>query len=95
MMHDDDTDQDIGDDESEGQSDDTREITLSSDIEKDNLDHQHQFRLLGQVYRDKSSRTTRVPFPIKGSRANTVIARPFLPNPWKPPGSMALPLLKG
>jgi hypothetical protein len=81
MMHDDDTDQDIGDDKSEGQSDDTREITLSSDIEEDNVDHQHQCLLLGQAYRDKSSRTTRVPFPMKGSRANTVNACPFLPNP--------------
>jgi hypothetical protein len=94
MMQDDDTDQDIGDDESEGESEDTGETTLSSDIEEDDLDHQQQVLLLGQARRDKSSRTTRVPLPKKRSRADTVIARPLLPNPRKPPGSMAPPLLK-
>jgi hypothetical protein len=94
MMQDDDTDQDIGDDESEGESEDTWETTLSSDIEEDDLDHQQQVLLLGQARRDKSLRTTRVPLPKKRSRADTVIARPLLPNPRKPPGSMAPPLLK-
>ena len=94
MMQDDDTDQDIGDDESEGESEDTGETTLSSDITEDNLDHQQQALLLGQARWDKSSRTTRVPLPKKRSRADTVIARSLLPNPRKPPGSMAPPLLK-
>jgi hypothetical protein len=35
MMQDDNTNQDIGDDESEDESQDTRETTLSSDIEED------------------------------------------------------------
>jgi hypothetical protein len=94
MMQDDDTEQDIGDDESEGESEDTGETTLSSDIEEDDLDHQQQVLLLGQARRDKSSRTTRVPLPKKRSRADTVIACPLLPNPRKPPGSMAPLLLK-
>jgi hypothetical protein len=63
MMQDDDTYQDIGDDECEGESEDTGEITLSSDIEEDDLDHQQQVLLKGQAHRDKSSRTTRVPLP--------------------------------
>jgi len=94
MMEDDDTDQDIGDDESEGKSEDTGETTLSSDIKEGNLDHQQQVLLLGQARRDKSSRTRRVPLPKKRSRADTVIARTLLSNPRKPPGSMAPPLLK-
>jgi len=94
MMQDDDTNQDIGDDESEGECEETRETTSSSDIEEDDLDHQQQVLLLGQASRDKSSRTTRVPLPKKWSRADTVIARPLLPNPRKPPVSMAPTLLK-
>jgi len=49
-----DTDQDIGDGESEGESEDAGESTLSSDIEEDNLDHQHEVLLLGQARRAKS-----------------------------------------
>jgi len=94
MMQDDDTDQDISDDESEGESEDTGETTLSSAIEEDALDHQQQVLLLGQARPDKSSRTARVPLPKKQRRADTVIARPLLPNPRKPPGSMAPPLLE-
>ena len=89
-----DTDQDIGDGKSEGESEDTGESTLSSDIEEDDLDHQQEVELLGQARRDKSLRTTRVRLPKKRSRADTVIARPLLPNSRKPPGSMAPPLLK-
>jgi hypothetical protein len=71
----------IGDDGSEGESEDTGETTLSSDIKEDDLDHQQQALVLGQARRDKSSRTTRVPLPKKRSRADTVIASPLLPNP--------------
>ena len=94
MMQDDDTDQDIGDDESEGESEDTGESTLSSDIEEDDLDHQQEVLHLGQARRDKSLRTTRVPLPKKRSRADTVIARPPLPNSRNLPAAMAPPLLK-
>jgi len=90
----DDTDQDIGDGKSEGKSEDTEESTLSSDIEEDDLDHQQEVLLLSQARRDKSLRTTRVPLPKKRSCADTVIARPLLPNSRKPPGSIAPPLLK-
>jgi len=94
MIQDEYTDQDMGDDESEGEREDTGETTLSSDIEEDELNHQQQVLLLGQTHQDKSSHTTRVPLPTKRSRADTVIACPLLPNPRKPPGSMAPPLLK-
>ena len=94
MKQGDDTDQDLGDGDSEGESEDTGESRLSSDIEEDNLDHQQEVLLLGQARRDKSLRTRRVPLPKKRSRADTVIARPLLPNSRKPPGSMPPPLLK-
>jgi len=94
MMQDDHTDHDIGDHESEGQSEDTRETTLSSDMEQEDLDHQQQVLHLGQAHRHKSSRTARVPLPMKRSHADTVIVHPLLPNPRKPPWSMAPPLLK-
>jgi len=90
----DDSIQDIGDVESEGESEDTGESTLSSDIEEDDLDHLQEVLLLGQARRNKCLRTTRVPLQKKGSRADTVIPRPLLPNSRKPPGSMAPPLLK-
>jgi len=94
MKQGDDTDQDIGDGESEGESADTGESTLSSNIEEDDLCHQQEVLLLGQAHWDKSLRTTRVPLPKKRSHADTVIARPLLPNSRKPPGSMAPPQLK-
>jgi hypothetical protein len=53
-MQDDDSDQDISDDESAGENEHTGEITLSSDIEEDDLDHQQQVLPLDQVCRDKS-----------------------------------------
>jgi hypothetical protein len=90
MNQDDETDQEIGDDESE----DTGESSLSSDIEEDDLDHQQEVLHLGQARRDKSLRTTRVPLPKKRSRADTVIARPPLPNSRNLPAAMAPPLLK-
>jgi hypothetical protein len=49
MNQDDETDQEIGDDESE----DTGESTLSSNIEEDALDHQQEVLHLGQARRDK------------------------------------------
>jgi len=90
MYQDDETDQEIGDDDSE----DTGESTLSSDIEGDDLDHQQEVLHLGQVRRDKSLRTTRVPLPNKWSRANNVIAYPPLPNSQNLPAAMAPPLVK-
>jgi len=94
MKQDDDTDQDIGDSESDGESEDTGESTSSSDLEEEDLDHQQEVLLPGQVRQDKRLRTTRVPLPKKRSRGDTVNARPLLPNSQKPPGSMAPPLLK-
>jgi hypothetical protein len=94
MKRDDDTDQDINDDEIEGESEDTRETTISSDIKEDNLDHQQQVLLPGHACRDKYLRNTRVPLPKTRSRADTVIACPLLSHSPKPPGSMAPPLLK-
>jgi hypothetical protein len=93
MLQDDVTNHDIDVDESEGQSDDTRETTLSSDIEDDDFNCPQQVLLLGQPRYDKSAQTKRVPLPKHRSCADTVVARPLLPNPRKPPGSMAPPLL--
>jgi len=90
MNQDDETDQEIGEDDSE----DTGECTLSSDIEEDDLDDQPEVLHLGQARRDESLRTTRVPLPKKRSRADTVIARPPLPNSRNLPAAMAPPLLK-
>jgi len=90
MNQDDETDQEIGEDD----SDDTGESTLSSDIEEDDLDHQPEVLHLGQARQDKSLRTTRVPLPKKQSHADTVIARPPLPNSRNLPAAMAPPLLK-
>jgi len=90
LKHGDDTDQELSDDESEYPG----ESTLLSDIKEDDLDHQQEVLLLGQAHRDKSLRTTRVPLPKKRSCANTVIARPPLPNPRNAAGVMAPPLLK-
>jgi len=90
LEQDDDTDLEIGDDESE----DPGKSTLSSDIEEDNQDHQQEVLLQGQARRDMSLQSTSVPLPKKRSCANTVIARPPLPNSWNPAGAMAPPLLK-
>ena len=84
------TNQEIVDDDSE----DTGDSTLSFDIEEDNMDHQLEVLHLDQARRDKSLSTTRVPLPIKRSHANTVIARPSLPNSRNLHVAMAPPLLK-
>jgi len=89
MYQDDETDQEIGDDDSE----DTGESTLSSDIKEDNLDHQQEVLQPSQARRDQSLRTKRVPLPKKQSRADTVIARPQLPNSRNLLAAMAPPLL--
>jgi len=89
MYQDDETDQAIGNDDSE----DTRESTLSSNIEEDNLDHQQEVLHLGEARQDKSLCTTRVPLPKERSCANTVIARPPLPNSRNLPAAMTPPLL--
>jgi len=75
----DDTGQVLSNDESE----DSGESTSSSDIEEDDLDHQQEVLLLGQAHRDKLLQSTRVSLPNKWSRADTVIARPPLPNSQK------------
>ena len=90
IYQDDETEQEIDDNDRE----DTGLSTLSSDIEEDNLDHQQEVLHLGQVCRDKSLRTTRVPLPKKPSHADTVIARPPLRNSPNLPAAMAPPLLK-
>ena len=84
------TDQEIGDDDIEH----TGVSTLSSDMEEDHFVHQQEVLHLGQVRRDKSLHITRVPLPKKRSRADTVIARPPLPNSRNLPAAMAPPLLK-
>ena len=58
------------------------------------MDHQQEVLHLGQVCRDKSLRTTRVPLPTKRSCADTVIACPPLSNSPNLPAAMAPPLLK-
>jgi len=90
MNQDDETNEEISDDDSEN----TGESTLSSAIKEDDLDHQQEILHLGQVCWDKSFCTMRVPLPKKRSRANTVIARPPLPNSRNLPVAMAPPLLK-
>jgi len=50
LNQDDDTDPEIGEDESE----DTGQFTVSSDIEEDDLDHQQEVLPLGQVRQDMS-----------------------------------------
>jgi len=90
MNQNDETDQELGDDDHE----DTRESTLSSNIEQDYFDHQQEVLHLGQAHREKSLRTTRVPPPKKRSHVDTVIARPPLPNSRNLPAAMAPPLLK-
>jgi len=89
MNQDDETDQEIGDDDSE----DTIESPVSSDIEEDNLDHQQEILHLGQACLDKSLCSTKVPLPKKCSHADTVIACPPLPNSRNLPAAMAPPLL--
>jgi len=90
MNQHDETDQELSDDDSE----DTGESTLSSDIDEDDLDHQQDVVHLGQASQNKSLCTTSVPLPKKQSRADTVIARPPLPNSRNLPAAMAPPLLK-
>jgi len=90
MNHDDETDQEIGDDDSE----DTGQSTLSSDIDEDDLHHHQKVLHLGQACWDKSLRTTRVPLPKKRSCADTVIAHPPLANSRNLPAAMVPPQLK-
>ena len=72
----DDTDCEISNDESE----DPGESTLSSDIEEDDLDSQRKVLHLDQARRHEAIRSTRVPHPMKPSRADTVIVCTPLPN---------------
>jgi hypothetical protein len=90
MNQNDETNQEIGDDDSE----DTGESTFSSDIEEDDLNHQQVVLHLGQVRWEKSLRTTRVLLRKKQSHADTVLARPPLPKSQNLPAAMAPPLLK-
>jgi len=90
INQDDETNQEICDDDSE----EAGESTSSSDIEEDHLDHQQEVLHLGQAGWDKSLRTIRVPLPKIQSCADTVIARPPLPNSQNLPVAMAPLLLK-
>jgi hypothetical protein len=90
ITQDDETDQEVRD----GDSQDTGESALSSDIKEEDLDHHQEVLHLGQVRRDKSLCTTRAPLPKKRSRADTVIARHPLPNSRNLPAAMAPLLLK-
>ena len=89
-MQDNDTNQDIAD----GESDETGETTLSSDIEEVDLDHQQEVLLLDKACPDTSSESPRVPLPKIRCHADTVIGRTLVSHPRKPPGSIASPLLK-
>jgi hypothetical protein len=82
---DDDTDWEISNDQSE----DLEESTLSSEIEKDDLDNHQEIQHLDLARRDKTIQTTCVRLPKKRSRADTFIARAPLPV-----GAIAPPLLK-
>jgi len=90
MNQDDETNQEIGDDDSEG----TRESTSSSHIKEVNFHHQQEVLQLGQAHWDKSLRTTRVPLPKKLSHADTVIAHPLVPNSGNLSAAMVPPMLK-
>jgi len=90
MNQDDDTTPEIGDDNSA----ETGELTWSSDIEEDYMDHQQEILHLGQLHRGKRLHTMRAPLPKKRSRANTVIARPLLQTSQSLPVAMAPPPLK-
>lgn len=57
MSQNDETNQEIGDDDSE----DNGESTISCDIEDDDLDHQRKIVHVGKAHRDKSLRSTSVP----------------------------------
>jgi hypothetical protein len=76
MNQDNETNEEIGVDDSE----DTRESTISFDIEEDDLNHQHEVLHLGQAHQVKSLRTPGVLLPKKGSRGNTAIVRPLFPK---------------
>jgi hypothetical protein len=84
------TDQEIGDDDSE----DAGESTFSSDIEEPDLEHPQEVLHLGQARRDKALQPTRVPLRKTRSRADTVIARPPLPNTRNLPAAIATARLK-
>jgi hypothetical protein len=87
---DDDTAREINENDSE----DLGECTLSSHIEEDDLDNQQEVLHFDQMRRYKTIRTTRVPQPMKQSRADTAIVRTSLPNLRHPAGTIAQPLLK-
>jgi len=89
-QHDDDTDREISNDESE----DPGQSTLSSDIEEDDLDNWQEVLHLYQALQDRTIRTKRVPPPKKRSRADTIIAHTPLQNLPHPVGAIAPPLLK-
>jgi hypothetical protein len=73
---------------------DNGESTMSSDIEEHDVDNLQEVLHRGQARWDKSLRITRVPPPKNLSHADSVIARPPLPNSRYLPTAMALPELK-
>jgi hypothetical protein len=76
MQDDNDTDREI----SENEREDPGADTLSSNIEKDDLDNQQEVQHQYQTHCHKTIQTSRVPPPKQRSRADTVIARIALPN---------------
>ena len=76
------------------QSDAAGVSTLSSDIEQDELDIWQEVLHPDQARRDETLRTTRVPLPKQGSRADTVIACTRLPNLRHSFAAIVPPLLK-
>jgi hypothetical protein len=77
---DEDTDLDIGNDESKGKSDDMGESIVLSEIEEHDLSHQLHVLLPGQAHWDKLLETTRVPLPKKQRHTDTVSSHPLFPN---------------
>jgi len=75
-------------------SEDAVESTLSSDLEKDDLNNQEETLHQEQVHRVKIIRTTRVPLPKKQIHADTIIEVTSLPNLRHPAWTMSPPLLK-
>jgi len=90
MQDDDNTDREI----SNGDSKNPRVSTLSSNIEEDNFDIQHEVLHLDLAGGGKTLRTPRVPLPNKRKRADTVIAQTSLLNLQYSARAIVPPLLK-
>jgi hypothetical protein len=78
---------------SKNETEDLGELTLSSDIEEEDLDNQQEVLHLDQAGGNKTIQTTQVSPPKKWSRADTVIACTSLPNLRYSAGAIPPPLL--